>query len=127
MMSLVTRSGDTHAYRSKLRESGVRIFRGNRADCASDAAACKVIAPKLGCWRGSLRDCYHQADRDNGGSIRLTGGDKDRVKKVEREVPDLSETNEIVKNASAYFALAKSNRPAPIMTQPRSEKPHDRI
>jgi len=39
----------TPAYPGELRERGVRLFRENRAEYASDTAAYKAIAPKLGC------------------------------------------------------------------------------
>ena len=43
------------AYPAELRERGVRLFRENRADYASDTAAYKAIAPKLGCSPVNLR------------------------------------------------------------------------
>lgn len=43
----MTKQRFTPAYPSELRERGVRLFRENRADYASDSAAYKAIAPKL--------------------------------------------------------------------------------
>ncbi len=37
----------TPAFPAELRERGVRLFRENRGDYASDMAASKTIAPKL--------------------------------------------------------------------------------
>ncbi len=44
----MTKQRFTPAYPAELRERGVRLFRENRADYASDTAAYKAIAPKLG-------------------------------------------------------------------------------
>lgn len=62
----------TPAYPSELRERGVRLFRENRADYASDSAAYKAIAPKLGCSPDSLRVWCQQAERDRGERGGLT-------------------------------------------------------
>ncbi len=45
----MTKQRFTPAYPAELRERGVRLFRENRAVYASDSAAYKAIAPKLGC------------------------------------------------------------------------------
>lgn len=47
-MSPMMKQRFTPAYPAELRERGVRLFRENRADYASDTAVCKAIAPKLG-------------------------------------------------------------------------------
>jgi transposase-like protein len=39
-----------------------------------------------------------------------TASDKDRLKLLEREVKELRRANEILRKASAYFALAKRAR-----------------
>ena len=62
----MTKRRFTPAYPSELRERGVRPFRANRADYASDTAAYRAIAPKLGCSPDSLRAWCQQAERDSG-------------------------------------------------------------
>lgn len=100
----------TPAYPAELRERGVRLFRENRADYASDTAAYKAIAPKLGCSPDSLRVWCQQAERDVGQRGGLTSAEKDRIKELEREVRELRQANEILKKASAYFAAAELDR-----------------
>ncbi|XQZ48393.1 hypothetical protein E2977_04480 (plasmid) [Paracoccus yeei] len=95
------------AYPAELRERGVRLFRENRGDYASDSAAYKAIAPKLGCSPDSLRVWCQQAERDRGERGGLTSAEKDRIKELEREVRELRTANEILKKASAYFAAAE--------------------
>ena len=101
----------TPAYPAELRERGVRLFRENRASYASDTAACKAIAPKLGCSPDSLRVWCLQAERDAGQRTGPTSAEKDRIRELEREVRELRQANEILKKASAYFAAAELDRP----------------
>ena len=99
------------AYPSELRERGVRLFREHRGDYASDTAAYKAIAPKLGCSPDSLRVWCQQAERDAGQRSGLTSAEKDRIRDLERENRELRTANEILKKASAYFAMAELDRP----------------
>lgn len=107
----MTKQRFTPAYPSELRERGVRLFRENRAGYANDTAAYKAIAPKLGCSPDSLRVWCQQAERDAGQRAGLTSAEKDRIKELERENKELRQANEILKKASAYFAMAELDRP----------------
>lgn len=110
-MTSTTKNRHTSAYPAELRERGVRLFRENRADYASDTAAYKAIAPKLGCSPDSLRVWCQQAERNAGQRAGLTSAEKDRIKDLEREVRELRQVNETLKKASAYFAAAELDRP----------------
>jgi transposase-like protein len=107
----MTKPRFTPAYPSELRERGVRLFREPRGDYASDTAAYKAIAPKLGCSPDSLRVWCQQAERDAGQRSGLTSAEKDRIRDLERENRELRTANEILKKASAYFAMAELDRP----------------
>ena len=107
----MTKRRFTPAYPAELRERGVRLFRENRADYASDNAAYRAIAPKLGCSPDSLRVWCQRAERDAGERPGLTSAERDRLKELEREVRELRQANEILKKASAYFAQAELDRP----------------
>ena len=61
------------SYPVELRERGVRLFREQRCEYASDSAAYRAIAPKLRCSPDSLRGWCQRAERD-------------RIKELEREV-----------------------------------------
>lgn len=76
----------TPAYPAELRERGVRLFREHRGDYASDNAAYKAIAPKLGCSPDSLRAWCQQAERDAGQRGGLTSAEKDQNSKIRRAV-----------------------------------------
>ena len=107
----MTKPSFTPAYPAELRERGVRLFRENRGDNASDTAAYKAIAPKLGCSPDSLRVWCQQAERDAGQRAGLTSAEKDRIRDLERENRQFRTANEILKKASAYFAMAELDRP----------------
>ncbi len=89
----------------------VRLFKENRADYPSDNAAYKAIASKLGCSHDTLRAWCLQAGRDAGERPGPTSEEKARIKELEREVRELRQANEILKKASAYFAMAELDRP----------------
>lgn len=107
----MTKRRHTPAYPAELRERGVRLFLEQRSEYSSDTAACRAIAPKLGCSPDSLRLWCRQADRDAGKREGLTTPEKDRIRDLEREVRELRQANEILKKASAYFAQAELDRP----------------
>ncbi len=96
MVSLMTKKKHTPVYPAELRERGVRLVRENRAEYASDTAAYRAIAPKLGCSPDSLRLWCQQAERDAGQRAGLTTAETDRIKELEREVRELRTANEIL-------------------------------
>ena len=98
-------------YTAEFRERGVRLFKDHRADYASDNAAYKAIAPKLGCSHDTLRAWCVRTARDAGNRAGPTSEEKARIKDLEREVRELRQANEILKKASAYFAQAELDRP----------------
>lgn len=97
-------------YTAEFRERGVRLFREQRSEYPSDNAAYRAIAPKLGCSPDSLRTWCVQAARDAGGRNGPSSGEQARIKALEREVRELRQANEILKKASAYFAVAELDR-----------------
>jgi transposase len=101
----------TPKYAAEFRERGVRLFREQRPNYPSDNAAYMAIASKLGCSPDTLRAWCVQAARDAGERNGLTTADRERIKQLERENRELRVANEILKKASAYFALAELDRP----------------
>ena len=51
-----------------------------------------------------------QADRDQGLRTGSTTAEQERIKALEREVRELRQANEILRKASAYFAMAELDR-----------------
>jgi transposase len=101
----------TPSYTAEFRARGVRLFNEHRTGYASDNAAYRAIAPKLGCSPDSLRAWCHQVERDAGARAGLSGEEKARIKELERENRELRQANEILRKASAYFAQAELDRP----------------
>ena len=107
----MTQRKHTPSYTVEFRARGVRLFTEHRAEYASDNAAYKAIAPKLGCSHDTLRGWCLQAARDAGARDGLTSEARARIKALERENRELRQANEILKKASAYFAQAELDRP----------------
>ena len=101
----------TKPYSPEFRERAVRLLLEHRAEYRSEAAALTAIAGKLGCSPDSLRVWVRQAQRDGGERPGQTTAEKTRIKELEREVRELRQANEILKKASAYFAMAELDRP----------------
>ena len=79
----------------------------HRGEHASEWAAISSIASKIGCTAETLRGWVRQAERDQGVRAGPTSEDGERIKALEREVRELRQANEILRKASAYFAMAE--------------------
>jgi len=51
-----------------------------------------------------------QAERDAGQRLGTTTEERERIRTLEREVRELRQANEILRKASAYFAMAELDR-----------------
>jgi transposase-like protein len=51
-----------------------------------------------------------QAERDKGLRAGVTSDERERMKAMEREIRELRQANEILRKASAYFAMAELDR-----------------
>jgi transposase len=88
----------------------VRMVLEHGADHASQWAAIGSIAAKIGCTAETLRGWVRLAERDQGLRVGPTSDDRERIKGLEREVRELRQANEILRKASAYFAMAELDR-----------------
>jgi transposase-like protein len=79
-------------------------------DHGSQWAAIGSIAGKIGCTAETLRTWVRQAERDAGQRPGATTEERDRIKALERENSELRQANEILRKASAYFAVAELDR-----------------
>jgi len=73
-------------------------------------AAIQSIAAKIGCSGETLRNWVRQAERDRGLRAGPTTEERERIKALERENRELRQANEILRKASAYFAMAELDR-----------------
>ena len=96
-------------YSPEVRERAVRMVREHVKDHASQWAAISSIAAKIGCAQ-TLHNWVAQAERDRGERAGVTTDERERMKALEREVKELRQANEILRKASAYFAMAELDR-----------------
>ena len=94
----------------EVRERAVRMVVEHAETHASQWAAIRSIAEKIGCTAETLRSWVRQAERDTGRQPGPTTADRERLKALERENRELRRANEILRKASAYFAQAELDR-----------------
>jgi len=94
----------------EVRARAVRMVLEHRGEHASEWATIGSIASKIGCTGETLRGWVRQAGRDQGLRAGSTTDERERIKALEREVRELRQANEILRKASAYFALAELDR-----------------
>jgi len=97
-------------YSPEVRARAVRMVFEHRGEHASEWAAISSIAAKIGCTAETLRGWVRQAERDQGQRAGPTSEERERIKSLEREVRELRQANEILRKASAYFAMAELDR-----------------
>ena len=97
-------------YPAELRERSVRMVREQAREHASEWAAMRSVAAKVGCTAETLRQWVRQAERDRCERGGLTSEERARLKALERENRELRQANEILRKASAYFAAAELDR-----------------
>jgi len=97
-------------FSSEVRQRAVRMVLDHGGDHASQWAAMVSIAGKIGCTAETLRKWVRQAERDAGQRPGATSEERERIKVLEREVRELRQANEILRKASAYFAMAELDR-----------------
>ena len=100
----------SNRYSPEVRERAVRLVFEHEGDYPSQWAAISSIAAKFGCSSETLRNWVRQSERDQGRRPGLTSEERVRLKELEREVKELRRANEILRKASAYFAVAGLDR-----------------
>ncbi|HAN3409944.1 TPA: IS3 family transposase [Escherichia coli] len=95
----------------EVRQRAVRMVLESQDEYDSQWAAICSIAPKIGCTPETLRVWVRQHERDTGGGDGgLTTAERQRLKELERENRELRRSNDILRQASAYFAKAEFDR-----------------
>ncbi|MDB7598466.1 IS3 family transposase [Enterococcus faecium] len=88
----------------EVRQRAVRMVVESQGEYDSQWATICSIAPKIGCTPETLRVWVRQHERDTGGGDGgLTSAERQRLKELERENRELRRSNDILRQASAYF------------------------
>ena len=94
----------------EVRQRAVRMVLDHGSDHASQWSAIGSIAAKIGCTAETLRKWVRQAERDAGQRPGASTEERERIKVLERKNRELRQANEILRKASAYFAMAELDR-----------------
>ncbi|WP_456291027.1 IS3 family transposase [Escherichia coli] len=88
----------------EVRQRAIRMVLESQSEYDSQWATICSIAPKIGCTPETLRVWVRQHERDTGGGDGgLTTAERQRLKELERENRELRRSNDILRQASAYF------------------------
>ncbi|RRW59261.1 IS3 family transposase [Pantoea dispersa] len=95
----------------EVRQRATRLVFESQHEYSSQWAAICSVAQKIGCSPETLRAWIRRQERDvGGGDGGLTTTERQRLKELEREVRELRRSNDILRQASAYFAKAEFDR-----------------
>jgi transposase-like protein len=97
-------------YSPEVRERAVRMLVEHRGEYPSEWAAMTAISAKLGMTPETLRIWVRRTEIDEGTRPGTTTEDQKKIKDLEREVKELKRANEILKDASIFFATELDGR-----------------
>jgi len=103
-------SKTTNKFSPEVRTRAVRMVQDNESDHASRWATVGSISAKIGCTPQTLHEWVKKAEIDSGKRSGVPSDVSDRLKALERENRELRQANEILRKASAYFAMAELDR-----------------
>jgi transposase len=98
-------------YSPEVRERAVRMVVDHQHEYPSEWAAMTSVAKKLGMTPETLRTWVRRAQVDGGLRPGLTTDERQKLKALEKENRDLRRANEILKDASIFFATELDGRP----------------
>jgi transposase-like protein len=115
-------SKTTNKFSPEVRERGVRLVLDNQGQHGSRWQAVLSISSKIGCAPQTLNDWVNKAEVNSGKRAGVSSemaekseplsaiGPRTMASALERENRELRQANEILRKASAYFAMAELDR-----------------
>ena len=104
-------SKTTNKFAPEVRERAIRMVLDHQGEYSSRWAAVSSIAAKIGCSPATLYDWVKKSEVDTGKRAGLPSDVAEKMKALERENRELRQANEILRKASAYFAMSELDRP----------------
>jgi transposase len=103
-------SKTTNKFSPEVRTRAVRMVLDHAGEHPSRWAAVTSIAAKIGCTPQTLHDWVKKAEVGSGQRAGVPPDTAEKLKALERENRELRQANEILRKASAYFAMAELDR-----------------
>lgn len=104
-------SKTTNRFSPEVRNRAVRLILGHEGEYSSRWAAVSSVAAKIGCTAQTLNEWVKKAEVNDGSRPGISSDAAEKLKALERENRELRQANEILRKASAYFAMAELDRP----------------